>query len=74
MGDIVISTDAVIKNARIYKTTHPQELMLYVVHGILHLLGYDDHAEKDIRRMRKKESELMGLLSQRINRTITTEQ
>ncbi len=62
VGDIIISTDAVIKNAKIYKTTVPKELTLYVIHGILHLLGYDDHLPKDIARMRRKEEKLLSLL------------
>ena len=35
------------------------ELELYIVHGILHLLGHDDHAFKDRKRMRKKESQVL---------------
>ncbi len=62
-GDIIISTDAVIANARKFKTSLRYELALYIVHGILHLLGYDDHAAKDITRMRKKEQELMEHLN-----------
>ncbi len=46
IGDIIISTDAVIKNAKAFKTANSRELSLYVVHGILHLLGYDDHGAK----------------------------
>ena len=61
-GEIVISTPAVIKNAKIFKTSPSRELALYVVHGILHLLGYDDHRPLDIKRMRAKEEELMKLV------------
>ncbi len=35
------------------------ELMLYVVHGLLHLLGYDDHGEEDRRVMRRREQEVL---------------
>lgn len=41
-GDIAVSTDAAVINARIFKTTPLYELLLYVAHGALHLLGYDD--------------------------------
>ncbi|MCK5014083.1 MAG: rRNA maturation RNase YbeY [Candidatus Omnitrophica bacterium] len=61
-GDIIISTDAVVKNARIYKTGLSEELALYVIHGILHLLGFDDHKTRDIQRMRKKEQQLLMFL------------
>jgi probable rRNA maturation factor len=61
-GDIVISVDAALKNSRVYGTTLSKELALYVIHGILHLLGYDDHRPRDIRTMRKKEQELLTCL------------
>ena len=61
-GEIVISTPAAIRNARIFETSPNRELALYVVHGILHLLGYDDHRPLDIKRMRAKEEELMKLV------------
>ncbi len=58
-GDIVISTDAARKNARVFGNDPRRELTLYVIHGVLHLLGYDDHAPNDIRRMRAREEALM---------------
>ena len=41
-GDIVISTDTAMRNCLIYKTTPVYETYLYVVHGLLHLSGYED--------------------------------
>lgn len=58
-ADIVISTDTAARNARIFKTSSSYELYLYVVHGMLHLLGYDDRTKKDKLIMRKKEESLM---------------
>ncbi len=63
-GEIVISTDAICKNAKIYKTSQDRELTLYLAHGILHLLGFDDHKSGDIKRMRQKEIELLKFLDQ----------
>jgi len=37
-------------------------LILYILHGILHLSGYDDHGAHDIKRMRRKERELLSFL------------
>jgi len=54
-ADIVISTDTALRNAGIYKTTALDEVNLYLVHGALHLLGYDDHSLRDRQLMRKKE-------------------
>ena len=62
-GEIVISTDTAVKHAQIYHTTPYREILLYIVHGILHLLGYDDHNDSDIRKMRRKEQILMNVIS-----------
>ena len=61
-GDIIISTDAVIKNAKIFDSIISDELSLYIVHGILHLLVYDDHGKKNTKAMRQKEGEIMKCL------------
>ena len=61
-GDIAICVDVAIRNAKSYQTSLDRELVLYVAHGILHLLGYDDHKPVDIRKMRKKEQEILGYL------------
>ncbi len=70
LGDIVISTDAAIQNANDYKSPLAREVVLYIIHGILHLLGYDDHSPRETKRMRKKEQELLGFLGKRINKVI----
>jgi len=56
LADIMISTDTAIKQAKSFKTTADYELSLYVAHGILHILGYNDHTENQKKLMRKKES------------------
>ena len=62
-GEIIISTETVFRNSKLYRTTPLQELNLCLIHGILHLLGYDDHGPREIRRMRRKEKELLSLIS-----------
>jgi probable rRNA maturation factor len=59
VGDIIISVDAARTNARTYGVPFSRELALYVIHGILHLLGYDDHTPRDVKRMRRKEQQLL---------------
>lgn len=56
LADIMISTQKAVKQARIFKTTPDYELSLYVVHGILHILGFRDRTPKEVKLMRKKES------------------
>jgi probable rRNA maturation factor len=41
------------------------ETTLYLVHGLLHLLGFDDLEEKDRKKMRREEKSMMSLLSQK---------
>ena len=54
-GDLFISIDSVRENALHYGTAFADELDRVMVHGILHLIGYDDHSEEDIAVMRQKE-------------------
>ena len=54
-GDLFISIDSVRENAGFYKTGFQDELNRVIVHGILHLIGYDDHSEEEIKVMRSKE-------------------
>lgn len=55
IGELYISIDRVKENAGIYNVTIENELLRIIVHGILHLLGYDDGSEKERKRMRKSE-------------------
>jgi rRNA maturation RNase YbeY len=55
-GDILVSTERVTENSKIYKVNYLTELHRVMVHGLLHLLGYNDKNEKDIRTMREKEN------------------
>jgi probable rRNA maturation factor len=59
LGDIAISSDRAYKNAKLYGVSFDEEVMLYVIHGILHLTGYDDMTEKKRARMKIKEKELL---------------
>ena len=59
LGDIAISSDKAAQNAEKYGLTFKEELALYVIHGTLHLLGYDDITGKDRAKIRKKENGLL---------------
>ena len=61
-ADIIISLDTVAANAVTYGADFPQELYRVIIHGILHLVGYDDLNEADSCRMRKAEDEALALL------------
>lgn len=55
-GDLFISIDSVRENAQFYGTEFADELNRVMVHGVLHLIGYDDHSDADIAMMRQKEN------------------
>ena len=61
-GDLFISVDTVRANAQTYGTSFLEELSRVMIHGLLHLVGYDDHSEAEIRQMRSKEDEYLSLL------------
>ena len=54
-GDIFISIERVKENSRTYKIPFLKELDRVMIHGLLHLLGYNDKEKKESDRMTKKE-------------------
>lgn len=60
-GDLFISVDSVKENASYYGVEFSDELNRVIVHGILHLIGYDDHTEKQKKQMREKENYYLSL-------------
>jgi len=61
-GELIISVPRAVAQARQFRTTPSRELALYVVHGILHLQGYDDLQPVSRRCMRAAERRLLGKL------------
>ncbi|MCI7461868.1 MAG: rRNA maturation RNase YbeY [Bacteroides sp.] len=60
-GDLFISIDTVRDNAEFYKTEFNDELNRVIVHGLLHLIGYDDHTPEEQKIMREKENYYLEL-------------
>ncbi len=54
-GDLFISVERVRENAVKYEATEEEEMLRVIIHGILHLLGYDDSNDEERQAMRKKE-------------------
>lgn len=59
-GEIVMSAETAKANARRYGTTTEAEIRLYIVHGILHLMGFDDAAPGAARTMAKTQERLVA--------------
>jgi probable rRNA maturation factor len=62
IGELVISTEMARETAIENGGEPDRELALYVVHGILHLCGFDDHSDLDRARMRAMEETLLSQL------------
>lgn len=60
-GDLFISIDTVRDNAIEYGEGFERELARVMVHGVLHLIGYDDHTKADQKEMRAKENYYLSL-------------
>ena len=54
-GDVFISSDRVRENAEVAGVSFERELSRVMVHGLLHLAGYDDKSPDDKRRMTERE-------------------
>lgn len=65
LGDIVISVERARAQAEAFGTSFKSEVELYIIHGALHLLGYDDETPAAAKAMRKKEKELLPLWRKR---------
>ena len=60
-GDIFISIDRVIENAKTFNTDFNDELNRVMIHGILHYCGYKDKTDEDKSLMRSKEDYYLSL-------------
>ena len=59
LGDVVISRDAVARQAREYRVSEAEEWTRLIVHGVLHLLGWDHARPGERARMRGLENRLV---------------
>jgi rRNA maturation RNase YbeY len=58
-GEIYISWDRVIENASTFKVSNNNELKRIIIHGILHLCGYDDQTPNDKKKMQELENKYL---------------
>ena len=54
-GEVIVSSDTAASNALEYGVPPGQELLLYVLHGALHLVGYNDKSDDESAEMRRAE-------------------
>ena len=64
-GDVVICVEEAVRQSRQHDSTWQAELVRYVVHGVLHLVGYLDGTPAERRVMKREEERLVGQLARR---------
>ena len=59
-GEIFISAETARRHARRFGNALPREQRLYIVHGLLHLHGFDDRNEKSVRKMQVVQGRILA--------------
>jgi rRNA maturation RNase YbeY len=62
VGDVFISIERVKENANNFKVSFNEELFRVIIHGVLHLCGFDDKTDKEIKEIRKQENYFLSLI------------
>ena len=62
LGDVVICPEIAQKSAKVYKTSVKREIHLYLTHGILHLLGYDDSNPRNRFLMETEQKKILKIV------------
>jgi probable rRNA maturation factor len=65
-GELFICLDDAVAQAREFRTTWQAELARYVIHGVLHLRGFDDTTPAARRKMKRAENALLRGLARRL--------
>lgn len=64
-GDVFVCIDTIRENAKMYREPMERELRRNFVHGLLHLLGYNDKTTREQLAMREKENEYLDWFEER---------
>ncbi len=62
LGDIVISIPTAERQAAENRNSLDKELALLLIHGFLHLIGYEDFSHSQMKKMRQREEQLLSLV------------
>ncbi len=65
-GELFICLDEARINAKRFRTTWQSELARYLIHGLLHLQGYDDRVPSKRRKMKREENRILREVSRRL--------
>ena len=59
-GELYISSERAYENSILFGETHESEITRLIVHGSLHLLGYDDQSQNDLGKMKPLEDQYLA--------------
>ena len=59
LGEVAVSFEMASQRCREYKKSFKSELALYIIHGVLHVFGYDDQKKTSRQKMEKKQKEYL---------------
>ena len=66
-GEFFICVDEAVSQAKNFKTNWPSEIVRYIVHGVLHLIGHDDLKQDLRRKMKRAENLLLRKLAKKFS-------
>jgi probable rRNA maturation factor len=66
-GDLFVCVPVAVEQANRFRTTWQKEILRYIIHGLLHLRGHDDHDPLKRRTMKREENRLLKELTLRFN-------
>jgi probable rRNA maturation factor len=69
-GEIVISAETAKRQARAFRTSMALELRLYLMHGLLHLCGFDDQTAAGAREMKRLQEKLVAQVDRALRRSM----
>ena len=62
-GEIFISAETAKRHARLFGNSTMRELQLYIIHGLLHLHGFDDRTQAEARKMKEAQEKILRCCS-----------
>lgn len=68
LGEIVISVEKAIENSKRFKNLLQDEIILYLIHGILHLKGFKDRTREEKKKMRLEEKKIAKILKRKLKK------
>jgi len=69
-GEIFVSTETARRQARTFRTSLEHELRLYIVHGLLHMRGYDDKTPVGAAEMKRLQESVVKKINRATERAI----